>query len=333
MIRHRTLGKSGLKVSEVGLGCWAIGGPSWNDNGNQVGWTGANDEDSLAGLYKAYEIGINHWDTADVYGKGHSERLIGKVFSDGVKREDIVLATKVGWFKGTAKHPFEPLLIKHQFEQSLQNLRTDYVDIYYFHNPFFGDENQYLKSAVEVVQKLKEEGKIRFIGQSAYSKDQFLKVCLVTNPDILQLPFNAINSPFDKVESDIFSWADERNLGIVMFGTFAMGILLGKYNSANPPKFDKGDIRNERENFSPDFISKLGPAFDTLKDRFGSDTQTLAWVANQYAIHKSKNAVAIPGFKNADQVESNYKTMYRALAVEEIDFITEVFKEFKDESP
>jgi aryl-alcohol dehydrogenase-like predicted oxidoreductase len=330
MIRHRVLGKSGLKVSEIGLGCWAIGGPSWNDDGNQVGWTGSNDEDSIAGLYKAYELGINHWDTADVYGKGHSERLIGKVISEGVKREDIILATKVGWFKGTAENPYDPLLVRHQFEQSLKNLKTDYIDIYYFHTPFFGDDNKFLRPAAEVVYKLKEEGKIRFIGQSAYSKDQFLDVYPVTKPDILQLPFNALNSPFDTKETDIFSWADEHDLGIVMFGTYAMGLLLGKYDPLNPPKFDEGDIRSERENFAPDFIKKLGPSLEELKKKFGSDTQTLAWLANQYALHKSKNAVAIPGFKNAGQVEGNYKTMYRALAVEEIDFMTEVFKEFKD---
>ncbi len=330
MIPHRILGKSGLKVTEVGLGCWAIGGPSWDDHGNQVGWSGSNDEDSIAGLHKAYELGINHWDTADVYGKGHSERLIGKVFSDGVKREDIILATKVGWFKGTADHPYDPLLVKHQFEQSLQNLRTDYVDIYYFHTPFFGDENKYLESAAAVIHKLREEGKIRFIGQSAYSMDQFINVCPVTKPEILQLPYNALKNPFDTPDNDIFSWAEGNDLGVVMFGTYAMGLLLGKYDPKNPPKFDEGDIRSERENFAPDFINNLEPALQQLRDKFGSDPQTLAWVANQYALHKSKNAVAIPGFKNAEQIESNYKTMNRPLTDEEIDFVTEVFQGFKD---
>jgi aryl-alcohol dehydrogenase-like predicted oxidoreductase len=331
MINYRILGKSGLKVSEVGLGCWAIGGLSWNDHGNQVGWGGSNDDDSIAGFYRAYELGINHWDTADVYGKGHSERLIGKVFSDGVKREDIILATKVGWFKGTAEHRYDPFLVKHQFEQSLKNLRTDYVDIYYFHTPFFGDENEYLEPTAELVLRLREEGKIRFIGQSAYSMDQFINVCPVTKPEILQLPFNALKSPFDTPANDIFSWADKNEFGVVMFGTYAMGLLLGKYDSKNPPKFDKGDIRNERENFVPDFIKKVEPALEQLKDKFGTDEQTLAWVANQYALHKSKNAIAIPGFKNARQVESNYKTMYRPLGVDEIAYVSGVFKDFKDE--
>jgi len=332
MIRYRILGKSGLKVSEIGLGCWAIGGPSWDDNGKQVGWSGSNDDDSILGLNKAYELGINHWDTADVYGKGHSERLIGKVFSESIKREDVILATKAGWFKGTADHPYNPILLRHQFEQSLQNLNTDYVDIYYFHTPFFGENNKYLRPAAEVVHRLKEEGKIRFVGQSAYSIEQFQEVCPVTQPDVLQLPYNAIKSPFDTPETDIFAWADKQDLGIVMFGTYAMGLLLGKYNPANPPKFHEGDIRSERENFSTDFLQDLEPVLNRLREKFGPDMETLAWLANQYAIHKSKNAVAIPGFKNASQVESNYKTMIRALTVEEIQYVTEIFAGFKDKA-
>ncbi len=169
MLNHRTLGKSGLKVSEIGLGCWAIGGPSFSDDGYPNGWAGNDDHESLKGLFKAYEIGINHWDTADVYGRGHSERLIGRVFREGVKRDNIILASKVGWFKGTAVHPFEPLHIRHQLEQSLWNLGTDYIDIYYLHNAYFGEDHEYLERAAETVHTLKEEGKIRVIGQSAYS--------------------------------------------------------------------------------------------------------------------------------------------------------------------
>jgi myo-inositol catabolism protein IolS len=80
MVNYRILGKSGLKVTEIGLGCWAIGGPSFSDDGQPNGWAGADDQASVKGLLKAYELGINHWDSADAYGKGHSERLIGKVF-------------------------------------------------------------------------------------------------------------------------------------------------------------------------------------------------------------------------------------------------------------
>jgi myo-inositol catabolism protein IolS len=325
----RRLGKSELMVSEVGLGCWAIGGPSFDDYGNPNGWSGNDDSASLAGLHKAYEMGINHWDTADVYGKGHSERLIGHIFQHGVRREEIILATKVGWHKGTAEHAFDPLHIRHQLEQSLSNLHTDYVDIYYFHNPFFGNENEYLEPAAETVNQLKQEGKIRYIGQSAYNYKQFLHVCPVTKPDVLQLPFNALKSPFDNPNSDIFTWADQQDLGIVMFGTYAKGILLGKYEKNNPPQFDPGDVRNQSNEFKDDLLARLSPALKEIKKRFGYNLNNLARVANQLALSKSKNAVVIPGFKNAHQVEVNARTMEKGLSVDDINYIKNVFMEFK----
>ena len=330
MIQYRTLGKSGFKVSSIGLGCWGIGGPSWDDRGNPVGWSGANDQDSITGLMKAHELGINHWDTADTYGRGHSERLIGQAFQHGVKREDIVLASKVGWIKGTAEHAYERQHIRHQLEQSLVNLKTDYLDIYYLHHPFFGDDDDYLEEAAEEMHRLQKEGKFRIIGQSAYSYDQFLRVYPLVKPQVLQLPFNAIRSPFDKAENNIFRWADENQLGVVMFGTYAMGLLLGKYDMNKPPTFDEGDIRSARDTFSADFFKQLGPALDRLKQRFGENLQSLARVANQYALARSPNAVAIPGFKNSRQVESNFKTMEEPLTGEEIAFIAEIFEAFKE---
>jgi len=329
MIKYRTLGKSGLKVSEVGLGCWAIGGPSFSDDGFPNGWAGNDDRESLAALHRAYELGINHWDTADVYGRGHSERLIGRAFREGVKREQIVLATKIGWFKGTAAHAFDPLHIRHQLEQSLKNLQTDYVDIYYFHNPFFGDNNIYLEQAVTEMQRLKQEGKIRVVGQSANDFEKFVQLVPVTQAQVLQLPYNALKSPFDNPEKDIFKWADSNQLGLVLFGTYAKGLLLDKYDPQNPPQFERGDIRSSYEDFKSEFIKRLKPVLLKIKKRFGEDTQTLARVFNQFALSKSRQAVLIPGFKNVQQMEMNAAIMGQHLRSYEIEFIAGLFAEFK----
>ena len=324
-MKYRKLGKSDLKVSEIGLGCWAIGGPSYSDDGFPNGWAGNDDQESIKGLYNAYELGINHWDTADVYGKGHSERLIGKVLKEGVSRAELVLATKVGWFKGTAAHPYDPLNIRHQLEQSLKNLGTDYVDIYYFHNPFFGDNDEFLEPAAAEFVRLQEEGKVRITGQSAYSMKQFKKVSAWTNPHVIQLPYNALKSPFDKPETDIFTWADQKNLGIVMFGTYAKGLLLGKYDAQHPPQFKRGDIRSNVDQFKPEYLIKLQPVLAELRQRFGEHTQDLARIANQFALAKSPHAVTIPGFKSAQQVIDNFATAAQPLSGEDIKF-SDIFK-------
>jgi myo-inositol catabolism protein IolS len=176
---------------------------------------------------------------------------------------------------------------------------------------------------------MKEEGKIKVIGQSAYSYEQFLRVCPVTKPEVLQLPYNAMQSPFDRAEENIFKWADERDLGIVMFGTYAMGLLLGKYDQQHPPKFEAGDIRSVREIFDLDFINKLTPAIKKLKEKFGDTIADLASAANQYALTRSAHAVAIPGFKNEGQVEINFHTMGKRLSEEEAGYIRSVLQPFK----
>jgi aryl-alcohol dehydrogenase-like predicted oxidoreductase len=329
MTAYRTLGKSGLKVTEIGLGCWAIGGPSFSDDGYPNGWAGNDDRESARGLRKAFELGINHWDTADVYGRGHSERLIGQVLREGIARDQIVLASKVGWFKGTADHAFEPLHIRHQVEQSLRNLSTDYLDIYYLHNAYFGDQDKYLEPAAEVMHQLKKEGKIRAVGQSAYSLEQFKRAVPVVKPEVLQLPYNALSSPFDKPEEDVFKWADERDLGIVMFGTYAKGLLLGKYDHKNPPQFERGDIRENSDQFKKDFLQKLEPALNSLRRNFGEAQSDLARIANQYALSRSQNAVAIPGFKNMQQVKDNFETMGYPLSGPEKAKVEEIFAVFK----
>jgi myo-inositol catabolism protein IolS len=328
-MNKRILGRSGLEVSEIGLGCWAIGGPSFSEQGTPNGWAGIDDNESLRGLHKAYELGINHWDTADTYGLGHSERLLGKALKDGISRDKLIIASKVGWHRGTAANAFEPGHIREQLEQTLTNLGVDYIDLYYFHNPYFGENDMYLEAATEMMYRLKEQGKFRVLGQSAYSYADFLRVWQVNKAEVLQLPYNAMRSPFDAESDNIFRLADENDLGVVMFGTYAKGLLLGKYDPKNPPQFEPGDIRGNVADFNQSFLEKLEPALNKLRERFGNDSQQLARVANQYAISRSKNAVPIPGFKNARQVESNANTGGQPLNKEEVQFVTEVFASFK----
>ncbi len=149
-IPTRQLGATGITVPAIGIGCWAIGGP--DDNlGMPMGWsTGANEVQSLAGLEKAWQCGARLYDTADVYGHGKSERLLGRLVAQ-VPRNEIVLASKVGYFAGTAEHGFEPRHMRRQLEQSLDNLQTDHLDIYAFHHPNFGTDDRWLQPAIEAI--------------------------------------------------------------------------------------------------------------------------------------------------------------------------------------
>src|SRR5437764_3443420 len=149
-----------------------MGGLNWV-NGTPNGWADVNEDEITGGIKAGIERGVNHFDNADVYGNGRAERMLARIL--GTRSQKMVIATKVGHFPGTAEHAYEPLHIRHQCEQSLVNLRRDYIDLYYFHHGNFGENNQYLHSAADMMDRLVKEGKIRLKGQSAYSADDFEK--------------------------------------------------------------------------------------------------------------------------------------------------------------
>lgn len=318
-MRKRRLGTSGIEVSEISLGCWAIGGASWRD-GNPVGWAGADDTASLEGLRRAYELGITHLDTADVYGDGHSEVLIGQFLRE-VPRDRLVLASKVGWFKGTAPLAMQPLHVRHQLEQTLQNLGTDYLDIYYFHNADFGPDDRHLIESAELLRAFQAEGKIRAIGQSAYSFADFQRVCPTVQPSVIQFGYSALGSDFDDPSSNLFRWAEAQGYGIVLFSPLAQGLLLDKFDPDQPPQFGEGDIRGNSDAFTPDRLRRLRQNLRPIKDRFGSSTADLARVALQFALSCSEQACVIPGFKSASQVEINAAAAGRPLTADDVRFV------------
>lgn len=324
-MEYRTLGRSGLKVSTISLGCWATGGPSWRD-GNPVGWSGNDDAKSLEGLRRAHALGINHLDTADVYGDGHSERIVGQ-FLQEVPRDSMVIASKVGWFRGTAPNAMQPAHVRHQLEQSLLNLGTDYLDLHYFHNTNFGPDDQYLEDAAEVMRQLQKEGKVRVIGQSGYGYSDFLRVCPVTQPDVLQFGYSALGSGCDNHDTNLFRWADAQNLGLVLFGPLAQGLLLDKFDPENPPKFEDGDIRAGNSGYTREKLLDFRRRLQPLKERFGSEVQDLVRVALQYALAQSPNACVIPGFKDARQVDSNAAAAAPPLSADDVAFVRKTLQE------
>src|ERR1700722_9725983 len=168
-MKYRTLGNSGVKVSEISFGCWTMGGLNWV-NGSPNGWANVDEDEITAGIKSAIDAGVNHFDNADVYGNGRAERMLSRVFDRlGVKSTDFVVATKIGHFPGTAEHAYEPAHIRHQCEQSLINLDRDYIDLYYFHHGSFGENDRHLHPTAATLGALVKEGKVRLKGQSPYS--------------------------------------------------------------------------------------------------------------------------------------------------------------------
>ena len=321
-MKYRKLGKSDIEVSEISLGCWTMGGLNWV-NGKPAGWANVDESEIAEAINYAINQGVNHFDNADVYGNGRAERMLARIL--GNRTNNFIIATKIGWFPGTAAHAYEPEHIRHQCEQSLINLKRDYIDLYYFHHGNFGDNDKYLDDAVEAMYRLKEEGKIRIIGQSAYSHEVFQKLVPKVKPEVIQSYANAMEKLFIEEDSPTRKLMDENQISFVAFRPLGQGLLLDKYHKDNPPKFEDGDHRKGLERFSAEKLAELEPQLAKLKDKFGSSVEDLAKMSLQYLLHYNVVGAVIPGFRNLNQVKVNLSAMDKPLTDEEFEFIKNVF--------
>jgi aryl-alcohol dehydrogenase-like predicted oxidoreductase len=300
-----------------------MGGLNWV-NGSPNGWADVDEDEVTAGIKAAIDAGVNHFDNADVYGNGRAERMLARVLNRlGVKSEDFVIATKIGHFPGTAAHAYEPAHIRHQCEQSLINLKRDYIDIYYFHHGDFGKDGIYLEAAAETLDKLVEEGKVRVKGQSAYSVSDFQRAVPVVRPQALQSWAHALDDAFVRPGSPLVALMEQYDMTFVAFSPLAQGRLLDKFDPNNPPQFEPGDHRKGSRAFSTEAILELKPKLEILKGRFGGSVEELARMALQYILAMPRVACVIPGFRNERQARCNIAGADRPLTPEEVQFIQE----------
>jgi len=289
-IEKRTLGKSGIKVTKMGFGLWAAGGDYWGPT---------KDREVLDAIDTALDAGINFFDTADVYGGGHSEELLGRAMKG--RRDRFVVATKIGWldFDGEAGRSAYDTVDKlvAGVESNLRRLQTDTIDVIQSHIDF---RDPTMEVLVEGFQKLQREGKVRAYGVSTSDLD-YLKAF---NGDggcaTLQTDYSILNRT---AEAEIFPYCAEQDIGVIVRGPLAMGILTGKFT----PDwiFAEDDWRRrwqetpeEQETFLQDLekVERLRPL---AKDR------TLAQLALQFVMAHPAVTTAIPGAKNPRQLRDN----------------------------
>jgi methylglyoxal reductase len=337
-MQPRSLGRSGITAHPVGVGCWAIGGLDWN-LGLPMGWGGADEEEAKRGISLACELGANLFDTADVYGHGRSERLLGAALADR-PRSATILSTKVGYFAGTAVSAYSPLHMRHQLEMSLHNLGTDYIDIYFFHNLYFGPSDEYLGGAIEQMRRFKEQGLIRAIGMrgphtyaldrfserppAADKRQRFLALAQAIDPDIIGMRYNILTPPANP-QFDPFEWAVEHGVGILIYKPLAQGLLLNKYDPTNPPSFADGDHRSRKRWFSTEGLQTLHTKIMEMSPRFDTGVQGLVQVALQYCLHRCATAVAVVGFRTAEQIAMNLARPGPPLTDDDVTFIQALF--------
>ncbi|HUJ13487.1 MAG TPA: aldo/keto reductase, partial [Thermoanaerobaculia bacterium] len=204
-MEYRELGKTGIRVSAIGFGGWAIGG-AIEASGAPLGWGRTSDDDSLAAIRRARDLGVTFYDTADSYGFGRSESLLGIVLSR--HRQEVVIATKVGVVRtasGALKKDFSRQHIFHAVDGSLKRLRSDYVDLYQVHNPTIEELRR--EEIQEAMDRLQDAGKIRFWGVSISTPEEGIEIVQRGWAHALQVLYNVLNQA---PATDLFPLAKER---------------------------------------------------------------------------------------------------------------------------
>ena len=298
-MRQIRLGRTNAQVPAVSLGTWGHGGPHVSE-GVSVGWSGHDDRAASEALIAAYRSGITHWDTADAYGDGHAEELIGRMWGE-VRRDDIFLATKFGWIKGPSGHWYDPEFMRQQCDRSLRNLKTDVIDLYYFHHCDFGPDDRYFDDALATMRRLREEGKIRFIGLSDWSSEKIMKFIARVDPDVVQPYRNLLDDQYEA--SGLRAWVDEHDLGVAFFSPIKHGLLLGKYEQAQ--QFPEGDFRSRIADFNdPAAIDRYRRAAAALRERFKEESEPVLHGVIGALLTGNDTACVLLGQRNEKQVRA-----------------------------
>lgn len=291
MLKERKLGKSGISVYPIGIGLWAIGGKTWGPT---------SDRESLDTISRALDLGVTFFDTADIYGDGHSEELLGRAMQG--RRDQFIVGTKIGWidFDGeeNASAYTSPEKVIAGVEDNLKRLHTDYIDILQWHVNF---QDPTTENFIIGCERLKKQGKIRGYGVSTSDIDYLRSFVSTGDPDTLQIDYSILNRTAEK---EIFPFCRDENLGVIVRGGLAMGILTGKFNPETT--FPEGDFRRswiENPDQKEQFLEDLR-VVDKLKDAFPS--QNLAELAIRFIISNPAVSVVIPGAKRVSQLESNF---------------------------
>ena len=314
-------GRTNARVPTISLGTWGHGGPNISE-GASVGWSGNDDHAAKNALAAAYRNGITHWDTADAYGKGHAEQLIGEVFASDVPRDKIFLATKFGWVKGPSGHFYDPQFMRSQCERSLSLMRTDSVDLYYFHHCDFGPNDRYFDDALATMRKLREEGKIRFIGLSDWDASKIMRFIARVDPDVVQPYRNLIDDAYES--SGLKKWIDGHDLGVAFFSPLKHGLLLGKYDA--PQQFPEGDFRGGIPEFrDAAFIARMKRARDEVTRRFAKDREPVLTAVTGALLTGNPTATVLLGQRNPKQVEAA-AAAGRSLTPEEAEWVRRLYR-------
>lgn len=309
-IEKRILGKSGIEITKIGLGLWAIGGDEWGE---------VDDRESLDLIDAALDMGITFFDTADVYGTGHSEKILGRAMKG--RRDKFIVATKIGWLEFDHENQVSQYDTVEKLvagvESNLRRLDTDYVDLIQCHIDF---REPNMEVFVEGFQKLQAQGKVRAYGVSTSDFDYLQAFNADNQTATLQIDYSILNRTPEK---EIFPYTMANDIGVLVRGPLAMGILTGKFSKDTT--FEEGDFRQRWIENKDEYQTFLNDLAKVEKLKALANGRSLAQLAIQFTMQHPAVTVAIPGAKRVSQLRENLEAaLMPALTDEEMALIDSV---------
>ncbi len=310
-----TLGKSDIQVSRIVMGTWQAG---------KSMWTGIDDNETTRAVKASFEAGVTTYDTAAVYGSGHSEKILGQALKK--ERDRVVFATKV------FAHFLAYDKVFAACHKSLKDLDTDYIDLYQIHWPAgsFGSKKIPVEETMRALNKLKEQGKIRAIGVSNFSRSQLEDAEKYGRIDSIQPPYSLF---WRQAEKDVIAYGVRKKMTVLAYSPLAQGILTGKFGADH--QFDKGDHRSKNRLFQPEHYTRVQEALNKLRPIAEKNGITLTQLALAWVISHN-GTCAIAGARNAEQSVQNARAADIVLAredLDEMDIIGRSVTDFLDEDP
>ncbi|WP_327411260.1 aldo/keto reductase (plasmid) [Streptomyces sp. NBC_01281] len=298
------------RVHPLGVNCGSIGLPDERPS--------VTDDSLLDGLRRAVELGATLLDTADSYGAGHAERLLGRLLREYPNRK-FVVSSKVGQVRGSAPHPYADRHIHHQFQQTQENLDIEELDLYTLDSWDFGPGDRYLNAAVEQLQTLRDLGAIKSIGmRGPYTRygatlaerracaQRFLFLFRTIKPDIVWVRFNGLTPLISLEGQNLFSFTERHRVGVILSAPLAHGWLTGKGCVNKPLRLAMADNRLRVGSFTPQMRIAVKAGLHEVREAFGNAHERPSRLALLYSLQKARHCATVVGFTSEGQVRENF---------------------------
>ena len=295
-MKKRQFGKTGMEITTVGFGAWAIGGGNW-----EYGWGAQEDADSIAAIHRALDLGVNWIDTAAVYGLGHSEEVVARALHGMSEKPYIFTKCSLVWDKANPgagiSSSMKAASIRAEVEDSLRRLQVEAIDLYQIHWP---NPDPEIEEGWSTLAELKKEGKLRHIGVSNFDVSQMERANAIAPVETLQPPYSLVKP---EVQDEILPYCERNNIGVIVYSPMYSGMLTGKMTKERVANFPDDDWRGRDGEFKEPRLSRNLALADVMAKIAARHSVPTPAVSVAWTLMNPGVTAAIVGARNAGQVD------------------------------